>query len=140
MLFAILLSSCFGTYTNKTMRTGTLMPNMVRLDLTLDDFELLGEMEVSVQFHRYIGIFNIINQINEEPFDRRHRNSVSLYGHRNIPLYNGVIREALYKVHVKIPDADFVVPVNFISETDKMFLGRKVKGVLKVKAYKIKDS
>lgn len=142
LVITLMVSSCgIGMHTNKTMRTGTLMPNSVRLDVTLDDFELLGEMEVSVQYHQYLGFFKVVNEMNGQPYDRRHTNRISMVGYGNIPISaNKYVKEAMYQAHIKMPDADFLVPVNMISEVNQMLGGRKVKTVVKVKAYKIKDN
>ena len=40
------------------------MPNEVRLDLTLDDYEFVGETEVEVEYHRYIGLITYVNTVN----------------------------------------------------------------------------
>ena len=139
ILFVVSSFTSCGIITTKTMRTGTFMPNDVRLDLSLDDFELLGEMEVSVKYSKYLGIIPRYDEINGEAYAKRNRNSVNLVGMKNFYL-GEKIDEAMYMAHVKIPDADFLIPVNMIVEKEKMFLGKKIKKTVKVKAYKIKDN
>lgn len=141
LVLITLLASC-SVKTNKLMRTGTFMPNDIQLHQTMSDFEYLGEGEVSVEYGRYFFFFSHLNLINGKEVARRNQTIINFSGNGNFSytlLPNMKIRRALYEMHVKYPNADFLVPVNIITEKQGMFLGSKVKQTMKVKAYKIKD-
>ncbi|MFC2137612.1 hypothetical protein ACFLTE_05555 [Bacteroidota bacterium] len=135
----LFITSCVGTNTEKMMRTTTFLPNNIELKLTLDDFEYLGDIEISVQYSKYIGIINFYDKVNDREVPKRNANFVSLYGKGNVPM-GPKLRQALYEAHIKMPEADILVPVHVISETQQMFLGRKIKKTCKVKGYKIREN
>jgi hypothetical protein len=141
LIILTLFASC-SVKTNKLMRTGTFMPNDIRLNQTMSDFELLGEGDVSVEYGRYFFFFTHLNLINGKEVARRNQTIINFAGSGNFSytlIPNTKIRRAVYDMHIKYPTADFLVPVNIITETQGMFLGSKVKQTMKVKAYKIKD-
>ncbi|HET6245915.1 MAG: hypothetical protein H0V01_15220 [Bacteroidetes bacterium] len=146
IIFAVLFSSCspagrIGTHTKHSMRSASFLPNVVRLDLTMNDFEYLGTQEVSVTYNRYLGLFSFISSVNQQEYARRNVNIVNLNGntgYRALSLnYN--LMQALYVSLVNFPNADFVVPVSIVEEKQQMFLGRVITKKLKVKMYKIKE-
>lgn len=134
--FLVFMSSCIGTYTTKSSRTTSFYPNLVWYELSSDDMQLLGEMEISISYRRYFGIFRVYDKINGEDVNRRIINTITLYGDKNVPL-SPVLRRALYGVHVQYPEADFLIPVFEIEEKQTMFLGRRVEKRAKIKAYKL---
>ncbi len=134
--FMVLMSSCIGTSTSKTSRTASFYPNVVRYELSSDKIQLLGEMEISISYKRYLGIFRIWDKINGEDVNRRVINTITLYGDKNISLSRDLQR-ALYGAHVQYPEADFLIPVFEIVELETMFLGRRVEKRAKIKAYKL---
>ena len=141
LIVLTLFASC-SVKTNKLMRTGTFMPNDIQLHQTMNDFEFLGEGEVSIEYGRYLFVFTHLNLINGKEVARRNKTMISFSGNGNFSsnlMINTKIRKAVYDMHVKYPTADFLAPVNIITEKQGMFLGSKVKQTMKVKAYKIKD-
>ena len=134
--FLICMSSCIGTYNTKSSRTASFYPSLVWYELSSDDMELLGEMEVSISYRQYLGIFRVYEKINGEDVNRRVINTITLYGDKNVPLSN-ILRRALYGVHVQYPDADFLIPVFEMEQKETMFLGRKVEKRAKIRAYKL---
>ena len=130
------MSSCIGTYNTKSSRTASFYPNLVWYELTSDDMELLGEMEISISYRRYLGIFRVFDKINGEDVNRRVINTVSLYGDKNVPL-SPILKRALYEVHIQYPDADFLIPVFETEQKETMFLGRRVEKRAKIRAYKL---
>lgn len=141
LILVALLSSCSVT-TNKMMRTGSFMPTEVQLHQTMNDFEFLGEGEVSVEYSRYILLFSHLNLINGKEVARRNQTIINFNGSGNFSLAllpNTKIRRAAYDMHIKYPNADFLVPVNIITERQGMFLGSRIKQTMKIKAYRIKD-
>ncbi|MEQ8624037.1 MAG: hypothetical protein RJQ00_04255 [Vicingaceae bacterium] len=133
---AILLASCNVTNVTK-LRSGTTMPDDVRLLMTLEDYEFLGETEIEVEYHRYFGLFTYINTINGEAVSNN-RNFVYLSGRSPLRLYPRQLNRALYKAYAAYPDADFLMPAMTTKETEQLFLGRKVTAKAKIKSYKIK--
>lgn len=141
LIVLTLFASC-SVKTNKLMRSGTFMPNDIQLHQTMSDFEFLGEGEVSVEYGRYFMFFTHLNLINGKEVARRNQTIINFSGSGNFSyalIPNTKIRRAVYDMHVKYPTADFLVPVNIITEKQGMFLGSKIKQTMKVKAYKIKD-
>jgi hypothetical protein len=55
-------------------------------------------------------------------------------------LLNRGYNNALYDALMAKPDADFVLPVSFIVETKRMFLGRMETVTIKGRAFKIKTN
>ncbi len=49
------------------------------------------------------------------------------------------MRNAIYNIIQKAPDADFVIPTYQLTKIDRMFLGRKEYITLRVKAFRIKN-
>lgn len=129
------LSSCVGTYTVKKTRTLPLLPDDVSFNI--NDLEYLGEMEISVSYSKYLGIFRVERLINDQEVSKRTVNSVILYGFSSVPL-DPMLHRALYDAHVKFPDADFLVPGNVIEETEKMFLGVNTRKTATIRAFKLK--
>lgn len=136
-VIALLLSSC-AVNTSRNMRTGSLMPDVVRLDLTLDDYEFVGQTEIEVEYHRYLRWITYTNTINGQPVTNN-KNYVDLQGRRSVRLDGrGQLRKAMYKAYKEFPEADFLMPTMSTAEVQQLFLGRKIKVTAKVKAYKIR--
>jgi hypothetical protein len=137
LLSLILFSACSVTEVNKSSRSADFTPDIVEMHVTPDDYQYLGEMEVSVEHKRYFGIFKVMGNINGEPAKRRMQKSITLYGSQWMNVSDH-LRRALFKVHQQYPEGDLVVPAYKISKKKKMFLGRRIKETLKVKIYKRK--
>ena len=103
----------------------------------MTDVELLGEMDISVNYSQYLGIFKIFELINGQEVSARTVNSMMIYGKKNLPL-SPMLKRALFDVFIKYPDADFIIPTYVIEEKHKFFLGRKIKKSARIKAYKLK--
>lgn len=138
LIIIFLFSACATTDITKNTGSMNFMPDRVEMHFNLDDYEMLGEMKVSISYSRYFGLVKIINTINEEPYERRTKKTMEVYGLDGIKVRNDLER-ALYKVHEKYPSGDFIVPVYTVEKKNKMFLGRRVKKTLKVKIYKTKS-
>ncbi|MFC2115358.1 hypothetical protein ACFLTU_02720 [Bacteroidota bacterium] len=134
--FLVFMSSCVGTYNTKSSRTASFYPNLVWYELSSDDMQFLGEMEISISYRKYLGIFRVYENINGEAVNRRIVNTLTLYGDKNVPL-SPVLRRALYDVHVQYPEADFLIPVFEIEQLQTMFMGRRVEKRAKIRAYKL---
>ena len=147
IVFSLIVSSCgsvyltgIGSQTSHSTRAGSFMPDDVRLNLTMDDFQYLGTQEVSASYKKYLGMFTVFNAINDQEVAKRIINIVNLFGNSNLPVkLDGTMMRALHVALVNVPDADFVVPVSIITEKQQMFLGSVVTKKLKVKMYKVKE-
>jgi len=136
--FALLGTSCtLGRLTHKTVPATSFTPNIVKLDLTMEQFEYLGETEISVTLKTYFGMFKRIETINGLPKDIRNIKLTTFYGNKDIPV-EGILKRAAYKVIEDFPDADYYVPVNYQENIHRMFLGNTKTITMKVKAYKFK--
>lgn len=137
----VFMSSCqVGIFTTKkAMRTTTFMPDKVELRLTLDDFVLVGETEVTINYNRYLGFITKLHEINGEAVIRNKVNKIQTFGRSWLPL-GPYLDRALYDVQVKYSEAEIFIPVYIVTEKQQLFLGAKVKKTLKVKAYKIKSN
>ena len=134
--FILFMSSCIGTYSSKVSRTTSFYPNFIFYELDSEEIQLLGEMEISITYRRYFGIFRVYEKINGEDVNRRVINTITLYGDKNIPI-SPILQRALYGAHVQYPEADFLIPSYEIEELQTMFLGRRVEKRAKIKAYKL---
>jgi hypothetical protein len=132
-----LVSSCASINTTRSSRSSTFLPDIVKFDLTANDVQFLGEMDISVNYSQYLGFIKIFELINDQEVNQRVVNSMSMHGRRNIPL-SPMLNRALYDVYLKYPDADFTIPVYVVEEQQNLFLGKKIKKTAKIKAYKIK--
>ena len=148
IVFSVALTSCsssvmlrgIGSQTVHSTRAGSFMPNDVRLNMTMDDFQYLGVQEVSASYKQYLGFITVFNSINNQEVARRVVNIVNLSGNSNLPVkFDGALMRALHVALVNVPDADFVVPASLVIEKQQMFLGSIISKKLKVKMYKIKE-
>ena len=110
-------------------------PNIVRLNLTMDDYQYLGDVTIDVEYKTYLGIFRKILTVNGEPYDPRFYTNTDIAFGRKVKL--GLLNKALYKVTATYPDADYLVPVSFNDIVEHMPAGRIHKCSLSVKAYAI---
>lgn len=133
----MILASCASINTYRSGRTTSFLPEMVKMDLTPADVELMGEMDISVNYSQYLLFIKIFELINEKEVSARTVNSMVMYGKRNLPMSPDLYR-ALYDVYVKYPDADFTVPVYVIEEQQNLFMGKKIKKTARIKVYKMK--
>jgi len=137
--FALFATSCtLGKFLHKTAPATSFTPQVVRLDLTMDQFEYLGETEISVTSKTYFGVFRRIESINGLPKEMRNKKIAVFYGNKDIPV-NGIIKRAAYKVIEDFPNADYYVPVSYQKDVNRMFLGNTKTLKMKIKAYKFKN-
>jgi hypothetical protein len=131
-------SACsIGQHTYNTARTTNLSPDIVRLDLSLSDFEFLGEVKVNVEYRTYLKGIMVYETINGEPYNRRVSRHVSFAGKSPVFL-SFPIRKATYKVIETYPDADYYVPVFTDKVKENFFLGSRIKEEVVFKVYKQK--
>jgi hypothetical protein len=116
------------------------MPDRVEMHLEREDFEHLGDTTITVTYNRYIGFIKVLREINGKDVSRRNVVTVQTYGRTWMPFwrFGGYINRALYDAKQAIPEAEIFIPVMVITESQNMFLGRKVKKTVEVRAYRIK--
>ncbi|WP_162555983.1 hypothetical protein [Reichenbachiella versicolor] len=139
VVMAVMASSCAtsGFYTKSERRTVKMSPDIVRLDLDIDNFENLGSTEVSVISRSYFGIKRI-DSVNNQFFNRRDVKIVELTGFSDLKLKQGV-QKAAYKVVDEYPDADYYVVSRDYRKEQRLFLGKKVWRYVDIQAWKYKD-
>jgi hypothetical protein len=135
-LFVGLMSACsLGEYGSNTVRTMNLTPDVVWIDMSLKDFEFLGEVKVDIKYRTYMEVFKVYDAINGEAYNRRMIRSVRFAGDKGVAL-SPAIQKATYKVIDKFPNADYYVPVSTDKRVEKMFMGRNTEEVVTFKVYK----
>jgi len=136
----LLCTSCtLGRFSHQTAPATSFAPNIVKLELTMEQFEYLGETEISVKQRTYMGMFTKLDSINGLPKDIRNKKFTEFYGNKDIPV-KGIMKRAAYKVIEDFPDADYYIPVNHQMNTFRMFMGSYKTRTMKIKAYKLKTN
>lgn len=139
---SFLLTSCLGVRESTTVHDRPMNADAVRLDLKMDDFQLIGEENLNIVYRKYLGVssqglITLIDSINGAPVERRNIKTVRFNA---ISPFNTLLSRAMAPVIEKYPDADFVSPVYSKSESQLMFGGSKNKLSVKVKIYKFKQN
>ncbi len=131
------LSSCGVQYESARVKSTSMTPDEVRLELDMSNFELLGETEVSVGYRTYLGFISCLDSVNHQAYNRRQVQKVALKGHKDfcLPRY---LNRAAYKVIDAFPTADYYVPMYTRKNLLRMFLGRQTEQSIVIKAYKLK--
>lgn len=136
-LVVTLFTSCGTLYEKNKVRTTSLIPDIVRLDMNIEQLELLGEQQISVDYRTYLGFIHALDSINNVAYDRRNITKVVFKGTKDfiLPRY---LNHAAVKVIEAFPDADYYVPMYSSCKENRMFLGRKTQKTMIIKAYKLK--
>jgi len=137
LIIGIMSACSVGQYSSNSVRTVDFTPGIVKLNLTMNDFQFLGEVKVDVEYRTYFNSINVYETINGETYNRRVSRSVHFVGDRGISL-SIPIQKATYKVVDKYPDADYYVPVFTDKQIENMFMGSHTKEVVTFKIYKQK--
>ena len=136
-MFMMAFVSCSSMRTLEKAPAGSMTPE-VRLNISLDDIEYLGESTISVSTRSYFGCIKQIDMVNGEVFDRHNNTTTSLMGNLDIKLH-GDIALAAGKVIQDYPEADYFVPVSYKDEVTHLFLGKLSTKTMVIKAYKYKN-
>lgn len=140
--FALVCTSC--TLTRKTVPATSFTPDIVRLELTMDQFEYLGETDISVTYRVYLGIFYKLDAINDIKYEHRFAHEIKkakFYGNHNLShaLRSCAMKQAAYKLIEEFPNADYYIPVNHLKKSFRVFGGKFVTETMRIKAYKFKN-
>lgn len=124
----LIAGACMPTRVKSTPGSGL----NVQVNLSMDDLEYVGEITGSATQSYVFGL----------PIGGRRRHAgevgVATIGGIRMGRRDRGYNNALYDALTSKPDADFVLPISVSYEVQKLFLGRKVKTIIKAKAFKIK--
>jgi hypothetical protein len=137
LMSLLVLSSCSGLYHYNKVNTISLTPDYVRLNIDMENMELLGSTTITVTSRTYFGMFKTIDSVNNVKYNFREVKKVYLNKKNSIPLPND-LRKAAYKVIEEYPDADFYVPVYTQKQIRRMFLGKQQTKIAVIKSFKLK--
>ena len=126
------LASCSVT------RYSAYSPSATQLNLQMDDLEYLGEVEITVEYRRYLGVFTAIDKINGQEYDRQEINNFPIYGNNLTSGLLPKLQKASYLILKEYPTADYFIVTSQTSKKDQLFLGSHVTAKAKVKAYSLK--
>ena len=132
-----LITSCSNFYTFNQNRTLSLTPDFVRLDVSLDDFEYLGQTEITVDSRTYLGFIKVIDSVNNRPYNYRDIRVTDLKGPADLDL-RFEMKKAAYKVVDEFPEATYYVIANDYKQINRMFLARKEVHRMEIQAFKYK--
>jgi hypothetical protein len=137
LVMGTLITSCSNFYTFNQKRTLSLTPDFVRLDVSLDDFEYLGQTEITVDSRTYLGFIKVIDSVNNRPFNYRDIRVTDLKGPADLGL-RFEMKKAAYKVVDEFPEATYYVIANDYKQINRMFLARKETHRMEIQAFKYK--
>lgn len=137
LIAGLILSGCSNYYTLTERRSTSLTPDIVRLNINLSDFEYMGKTEISVRSRQYFGLINVIDSVNNRPFNYRDVRIVELTGPRDIRL-TADMKKAAYKVLDEFPDATYYIVSSNYVKVHRLFLGKWSMHTMEVQAYKYK--
>ena len=129
-----LMTSCVS---QEQMNATYFKPNVVRLEMSMQDMVYLGDVTVDVEYKRYLGVFVKILKVNGEDYNPRYQKKASLTLTPKVS-NDRYLNKALYKVQEVYPNADYIIPVSKSETRDLMFGGRIVHEQMRVKVYKLK--
>ncbi len=128
---ALLASSCGSISKSKSYAF-----DEVRLEMAMNDLDYLGDMEISVEYTTYLGIFKSIEKVNGEEYNPVHKKVLTMP--KSCRFRNRNLDAAAYKLVEKFPDAVYFQIVFETKNVDKLFLGSVNKETAKVRAYRLK--
>ena len=70
LFIAVIGTSCVSQH-NVERNYSELRPDMVRLYMTMDDYQYLGDVTIDIEYKTYLGIFRKILTVNGQPYDRK---------------------------------------------------------------------
>lgn len=131
LFIAVLGTSCVSQHSVDT-NYSALHPDLVRLNLTMADYQYLGDVTIEMEYKTYFGIPKILT-INGQPYDPRFYRETNICFSQKVRL--GILKKALFKVTDTYPNADYLVPATSTDIVEHMMGGRIHKRTMTVKAY-----
>lgn len=137
VIAVVLLSASCVSQRKVSTEAAAFRPNQVRLDLTMQDYQYLGDVTVSAEYTRYLGIFVKVRTINDEAYDPRNTSytTINMDSRFKISKY---LHQALYQVTTQYPGADYIIPASYKAEKRIMNGGRYVREEMTVKVFALK--
>lgn len=132
LLCALCMVSCGTVQTNKPFTVGD-----IRLEMSMDDLNYLGESEISVEYDTYLGFITRIQKVNGEEYNPLYTRKLNIPT-QGLALSSEGMDLAAYKVLEDFPQAVYFQVVFERTETQKLFLGSVKKTTAKVRAYSLK--
>lgn len=133
LIVALALAVCSCS----TVRTSYYAPRQTQLNISMDNLNYLGDVELSVQYDTYLGIFKKINEINGVPYDGKVIKSASVpYSGYSFKYH--ILNRAASIIMETYPDADYMIICNQTAESHILFLGSERMVKAKVKVYSFK--
>lgn len=136
LFMAVLGTSCVSQH-NVERNYSEFKPDQVRLYMTMEDYQYLGDVTVDVEYTTYLGIFRKIRTVNGEPYDPRFYRETHIGFKGNVNRKLGALHKALYKVTDTYPNADYIMPASYNDVVEHMFGGRTHKRSMVVKVYAV---
>ena len=134
LLIAVIGTSCVSQH-NVERNYSDLRPDVVRLELTMDDYQYMGDVNIEVEYKTYLGIFSKILTVNGEKYDPRFYHKTNIAFRKKVKL--GKLKLALHKVLELYPNADYIIPASFNDQVEHMMGGRIHKRTMTLKVYAI---
>lgn len=131
------VTSCVSNRKVSTEGAG-FRPDVVRLDMTMQDYEYMGDVTVSAEYTRYIGIFVKVRKINDEDYNPRNRTYTKINMDPKFSI-SDYLHQALYKVTELYPNADYIIPASYKANKQIMNGGRYVREEMTVKVFRLKQ-
>lgn len=135
LMAVLVLTSCVSQH-NVNRAYSPLKPDYVRLDVTMADYEYLGDVTMEVVYKHY-GLWRKVLTINGENYDPRYYSKTQLDFTKRVKM-SSLMKKACYKVVETYPQADYIVPATAKKEYEHMFAGRNIKETLTVKVFALR--
>lgn len=132
LLCVLCMASCGTVQTNKAFTMGD-----VRLEMTMDDLNYLGESEISVEYNTYLGVITKIQKVNGDLYNPLYTRKLNIPT-QGLSLTSIGMDLAAYKVVEDYPSANYFQVVFERTEKEKLFLGSVNKTTARVRAYCLK--
>ena len=134
LLCVLCMASC-GTVQRNT--PFEISNTRLRLDMTMEDLNYLGESEISVEYDTYLGVFSKLQKVNGEPYNPFHTRRLDIPT-QSPSLKGKGLDLAASKLLEDYPDATYFQVIFKSTETERLFLGSVKKTTAKVRAYSLK--
>lgn len=133
-LLALVAVTLFASSCTTYRRSVPVTPIIAQVNFDMEDLEFIGEAVGTAEQSYVIGL----------PIGGRKYHSAATVsqlgtGVGNLIPNNRGYNNALYDALMKLPNADFVLPVSVNTTTSRQFLGRRENVTIRFKAYRIKN-
>ena len=134
LLCVLCMASC-GTVQRNT--PFSIRDTRLRLEMTMDDLNYLGDSEISVEYDTYLGVFSKLQKVNGEAYNPLQTRRLNIPT-QNMSLKGKGLDLAAAKLLEDYPEATYFQVIFKSTETERLFLGSVKKTTAKVRAYSLK--